>query len=173
MLRNKHDNNVEAREGVKAVELKNSPQVRGIMNGPQKLLTPTPSPRKIPANPHTAQAASPAAAAAHASLPQCTLISPEKQLGSTPSPLSAAEAGAPCSDRLPDISAPLAQAAGAGSQTEINTMQHVNLAAPDRHGHEAEACGQAPGRTDVLSQPNTLLPPVVVRPEGGDIALCW
>lgn len=174
MLRNKQDNNVEAPEDIKAVELKNNPEVREIVNGPQKVLTRTPSPRKIPENPHTAQAANTTAAAAHANLPQCTLILPEKQLSSTH--FSAVEAETPSSaaaDRLPDISALLAQAVCAENHTEINTMQHINLAAPDDDGDEAEACGQAPGITDVLSQPNTQLPPVVVRQEEGEMALSW
>lgn len=174
MLRNKHDNNVEAREDVKAVELNNSPEVREIMNGPQKVLTRTPSPRKIPENPHTAQAANTTADAAQANLPQCTLILPENEFSSAH--FSTAEAETPSSaaaDRLPDISAPLAEAVCAENHTEINTMQRVNLAAPDDEGVEAEACGQAPGITDVLSQPNTQLLPVVVRQEGGEIALSW
>lgn len=174
MLRNKHDNNVEACEDVKAVELKNSPEVRVIMNGPQKALTRTPSPRKIPETPHTAEAANPAADAAHANLPQCTLILPEKQFGSTH--LSAVEADTPSSaaaDRLADVGALLAQAVCAENHTEINTVQRVNPAAPDDGGDEAAACGQVPGITDVLSQPNTQLPPVVVRQEGGEIALRW
>lgn len=171
MLRNKHDNNVEAREDVKAVELKNSPEVREVMNGPQKVLTRTPPPKKIPENPQTAQAANSTAAAAHANLPQCTLILPEKPLSSAH--FSAVEAETPSSaaaDRLPDISVLTAQAE---DPTETNATQHANLAAPDDDGGEAEACGQAPGITDALSQPNTQPPPVVVRPEGGEIALSW
>uniref|UniRef100_H2T900 Uncharacterized LOC101065898 n=1 Tax=Takifugu rubripes TaxID=31033 RepID=H2T900_TAKRU len=97
-IRNKHDNNVEVREDVKAVEPKNSPEVREIMNGPQKAV---------------------------------------------------------CAE----------------NPAEINTMQHANLAAPDDDGDEAEARGQAPGITDVLSQPNTQLPPVEVGQEGGEISL--
>lgn len=165
---------MEAREDVKDVELKISPEVPEIVNGPQKVLTRTPSPGKIPENPHTAQAANTTADAALANLPQCTLISPEDEFSSAH--FSAVEAETPspaAADRLPDISAPSAQAVSAENHTEINTMQHVNLAAPDDDGDEAEVCGQAPGITDVLSQPNTQLPPVVVRQEEGEIALSW
>ncbi|TNM96527.1 hypothetical protein fugu_016188 [Takifugu bimaculatus] len=172
MLRNKHDNNVEVREDVKAVEPKNSPEVREIMNGPQKVLAPTPPPTKIPESPHAAQAANSAADAAHANLPQCTLILPEKPLSSTHfSAVEAEAASSAAADGRPDISAPLAQAVCAENHAEINTMPRANLAAPDDDGDEAEARGQAPGITDVLSQPNTQLPPVVVGQEGGEISL--
>ncbi|XP_029698363.1 uncharacterized protein [Takifugu rubripes] len=171
-IRNKHDNNVEVREDVKAVEPKNSPEVREIMNGPQKVLAPTPPPRKIPENPHAAPAANSTADAAHANLPQCTLILPEKPLSSTHfSAVEAEAASSAAADGLPDISALLAQAVCAENPAEINTMQHANLAAPDDDGDEAEARGQAPGITDVLSQPNTQLPPVEVGQEGGEISL--
>lgn len=188
MLRNKHDNNVEVIEEVKAVELKNSPGVPEVRNGPQKVLTRTPSPREIPENPHAERAANPTADAAQADAPECTLIQPEGTLiqpeGERASAhSSAAEAEAPPSaaeDLPPDTDAPSAPAACAENHTEINLIQHVDLAAPDDDdddddggGDGAEACGQAPGVTHVLSQPDTQLPPVVVNQEEGEIAPSW
>lgn len=173
---------MEAREDVTAVELKNSPEVREIKNGPLKALTRTPSPRKVPETPRAAQAANIAADAAHANPCQCTLILPEQHFSSAL--FSAVGAAAPSSaaaDRLPGTSAPVAQAQ-AENHTEINPMERVQVAAPDDHGGgggadlspqpvEAEACGQVPGITEVLSRPNTPLPPDVMVKEEGQISL--
>lgn len=185
-LRIKHDSDVEVHKYTKAVELKNSPEVREIKNGPLKVLTQIPSPMKTTENPPRAQGENIAECpvdGAHANLSQCTLIFLEKQLSSTNS--NTAEAKAPSSaaqDRLPDISALLAQTVCAENHTEINTtMEYVKLAAPDDDGEdtssepvEAEACGQVPRITEVLSQPNTQLPPIdVVSQEEDEIFLSW
>lgn len=169
-------------EDVKAVEMKNSPEVRETMNGPQKALTQTSSPRKITENSPTAQDENNSECPAdglHAKLSQCTLISPKKELSTANA--SAAEAAAPALDRIPDITTLMTQAVCAENQTEINTTtEHVKLAAPlaDEDTSsvpvEAEACGQVPGITEVLSQPNTQLPSdAVVRQEEDEASQSW
>lgn len=176
---------MEVNEDAKAVELKNSPEVREIKNGPLKVLTQIPSPKKTTESPPRAQGENITECpvdGAHANLSQCTLIFLEKQLSSTNS--KTAEAKAPSSaaqDGLPDIPL-LVETVCAENHTEINTtMEHVKLATPDDDDEdtssepvEAEACGQVPRITEVLSQPNTQLPPIdVVSQEEDEIFLSW
>lgn len=184
-LRIKLENDVEVQEDVKAVEIKNSPEVRETVNGPQKVLTETSSPRKVTENSPGAQGETITECPAdgtHAKLSQCTLISPKKELITANS--SAAEVETPAlaaQDRIPDITTLMTQAVCAKNQTEINTRtEHVKLAAPDEDEDtssepvEAEACGQAPGITEVLSQPNTQPPSIaVVRQEEDESSLSW
>lgn len=172
-------------EDVKAVEMKKSPEVRETMNGPQKALAQTSSPSKITENSPRAQDENISECPAdglHAKLSQCTLISPKKELSTAN--VSAAEAAAPASaaqDRIPDITTLKTQAVCAENQTEINTTtEHVKLAAPEADEDassvpvEAEACGQVPGITEVLSQPNTQLPSdAVVRQEEDEASQSW
>lgn len=172
-------------EDVKAVEMKNSPEVRETMNGPQKALTQTSSPRKITENSPKAQGENISECPAdglHVKLSQCTLISPKKELSTAN--VSAAEAATPAlaaQDRIPDITTLMTQAVCAENQTEINaTTEHVKLAAPEADEDtspepvEAEACGQVPGITEVFSQPNTQLPSVaVVKQEEEEASQSW
>lgn len=172
-------------EDVKAVEMKNSPEVRETMNGPQEVLTETSSPWKIPENSPRAQGENITECPAdgtHVKLSQCTLISPKKEFSTAN--FSAAEVATPAlsaQDRIPDITTLMTQAVCAKNQTEINTTtEHVKLTAPEDEEDtssepvEAEACGQVPGITEVLSQPNTQLPSVaVVRQEEDEISLSW
>lgn len=171
-------------EDVKAVEMKNSPEVRETMNGPQKALTQTSSPRKITENSPRAQDENISECPAdglHAKPSQCTLISPKKELSTAN--VSAAEAATPAlaaQDRIPDITTLMTQAVCAENQTEITTTEHVKLAAPEADEDtssvpvEAEACGQVPGITEVLSQPNTQLPSdAVVRQEEDEASQSW
>lgn len=170
--------------------MKTSPEVTETMNGPQTVLTET-SPRKITENSPIAQGQNITQCPAdgtHAKLSQCTLISPKKELSTAN--FSSAEAATPAleaQDRIPDITTLMTQAVCAKNQTEINTTtEHVKLAAPhdddddDENENtssepvEAEACGQVPGITEDLSQPNTQQSPVaVVRQEEDESSLRW
>lgn len=172
---------------MKAVEMRNSPEVGEKMNGPQNVLTETSSPRKMTANLPRAQGENISisecpADDTPAKLSQCTLISPKKELSTAN--LSAAGEATPAlaaQDRVPDITPPMTQAVCAKNQTEINaTREHVKPSAPDddedssSEAVEAEACGRVPGITEVLSQPNTRRPSVaVVRQEEAEISLSW
>lgn len=185
-LRIKLKNDAEVQEDVKAVEMKDSLEVRETLNGPQKVLTETLSPRKIRENSPKAQGEAVAefpADGTHADLSQCTLISPKKELSSTNS--SAAEVATPAlaaQDGIPVITTPMTPAVCANNQTEINPTTE-KLAAPDdgdvedtsSEPVEAEACGQVPGITEVLSQPNTQLPSVAVvrQEEEEESSLSW
>lgn len=172
-------------EDVKAVEMKTSPEVTETMNGAQKVLTETSSPRKITENSPRAQGQNITECPAdgtHAKLSQCTLISPKKELNTAN--FSSEEVATPAleaQDRIPNITTLMTQAVCAKNQTEINTTtEHVKLAAPkddedtSSEPVKAEACGQVPGITEVLSQPSTQLPSVaVVRQEEDKSSLSW
>lgn len=180
----KHGKDAEVQEDVKAVEIKNSHEVRETMNGPQKVLAETSSPKKITEKSPRAQVQNMAECPAHgthAELSECTLISPKTELSTAN--FRAAEPATPAldaQDRILDITTLMTQAVFAKNQTEINTTtMHDKLAPPDDEDTssepvEAEACGQVRGITEILSQPNTRLPSVaVVRQEDDDSSLNW
>lgn len=184
MLRIKLDNNVEVQEHVKAVEMKNNSEVRETINGPQRVHTEA-SPRKITENSpraHGENITECPADGTHAKSSQCTLFSPKKDELSAAN-FSAVEVASPAlaaQDRNPDITTLMTQAVCAKNQTEINTTtEHVKLAAPDDDEDtrsepvEAEACGQVPGITEVLSQPNTQLPSVAAVGQKDESTLSW
>lgn len=182
--------NDEVQEDVKAARTADSPEVREAVNGPQQVLIETSSPRKIRANSPRAQGEAVTegpAGGAHAHLSQCTFIFPKKELSTAN--CSAAEAATPAlaaQDGSPVISTLTTQAVCANNQTEINPTTE-NLAAPDDDDDddnddedtssllvEAEACGQVPGITEVLSQPNSQPPSVaVVRQEEEQSSPGW